>query len=178
MPRRIAALVLAVLVAACSITATAEPPEPRPAASTSASAVYATAASDEVPYQAAPTTTTLPPTTTTTPPPPPTTTTTQAPQEPAQGVSEPSGVYADPNDPATWDRLAGCETGYTYDWATNTGNGYFGGLQFSLSSWQAVGGTGYPHEHSRSEQIYRAQLLWNQGGWSHWPACSAKLGYR
>src|SRR5687767_13336825 len=76
---------------------------------------------------------TLPPSTTTTtaPPPPPTTITTQPPA-PAPNVVRPAAAasHGDPSDPATWDQLAGCETGYTYDWATNTGNGYYGGLQF------------------------------------------------
>jgi hypothetical protein len=90
-------------------------------------------------------------------------------------VSTGSG-YNDPNNPATWDRLAQCESGG--NWAANTGNGYYGGIQFSLSSWQAVGGTGRPDQASRETQIAMGQRLWNQGGWSHWPACSSKLGYR
>lgn len=121
-----------------------------------------------------------PPTTTTTtsPPPPPTTTTTQPPPPPAPVVVQKSSTAGsgDPSDPASWDRLAQCESGG--DWSINTGNGYYGGLQFSLSSWQGVGGTGYPHEHSRSEQIHRGQLLWNQGGWGHWPGCTRSFGWR
>jgi LysM repeat protein len=73
-----------------------------------------------------------------------------------------------------WDQLAMCESGG--NWSINTGNGYYGGLQFTLSSWQAVGGSGYPHLASKSEQIYRAQLLQARQGWGAWPACSAKLG--
>jgi hypothetical protein len=87
-----------------------------------------------------------------------------------------SGGYSDPGNPATWDRLAQCESGG--NWAANTGNGYYGGLQFSLSSWQAVGGSGRPDQASRETQIAMGQRLWNQGGWSHWPACSSQLGYR
>lgn len=75
-----------------------------------------------------------------------------------------------------WDRLAACESGG--NWHINTGNGYYGGLQFSLSSWRGVGGSGYPHQASKSEQIKRATMLKNSGGWGHWPACSAKLGLR
>lgn len=75
-----------------------------------------------------------------------------------------------------WDRLAQCESGG--NWAINSGNGYYGGIQFSLSSWRGVGGTGYPHEHSREEQIKRGEMLRAQGGWRHWPACSKKLGLR
>ena len=50
-----------------------------------------------------------------------------------------------------WDRLAQCESGG--NWAINTGNGYYGGLQFSLGTWQAYGGTGLPSQHSRETQI-------------------------
>jgi LysM repeat protein len=73
-----------------------------------------------------------------------------------------------------WDRLAACESGG--NWAINTGNGYYGGLQFTLGSWQAVGGSGYPNQASRSEQIKRGQMLQARSGWGNWPACSAKLG--
>jgi hypothetical protein len=73
-----------------------------------------------------------------------------------------------------WDQLAMCESGG--NWSINTGNGYYGGLQFTLSSWQAVGGSGYPHLASKSEQINRAQQLQARQGWGAWPACSAKLG--
>jgi hypothetical protein len=136
------------------------------------------------------TTTTVPPppTTTTQPPPPPTTTTTQAPPPPVTTTQPPppphpepearsSGVGSgDPYSDASWDRLAGCESGG--DWSVNTGNGYYGGIQFSLSSWRSVGGSGYPHENSRAEQIHRGQLLWEQGGWAHWPACTSSFGWR
>lgn len=75
-----------------------------------------------------------------------------------------------------WDRLAACESGG--NWSINTGNGFYGGLQFTLSSWQAVGGSGYPHHASKSEQIARGQALQAQQGWGAWPACAAKLGLR
>jgi LysM repeat protein len=75
---------------------------------------------------------------------------------------------------SVWDRLAQCEAGG--NWAINTGNGFYGGLQFTLSSWQAVGGTGYPNQASREEQIARGQALQARQGWGAWPACSAKLG--
>lgn len=73
-----------------------------------------------------------------------------------------------------WDQLAQCEAGG--NWAINTGNGYYGGLQFSLSSWQAVGGSGLPSNASREEQIMRGEMLKARQGWGAWPACSAKLG--
>lgn len=77
---------------------------------------------------------------------------------------------------SVWDRLAQCESGG--NWAINTGNGYYGGLQFSISSWQAVGGTGLPSDASREEQIMRAERLLAMQGWGAWPACTAKLGLR
>ncbi len=75
-----------------------------------------------------------------------------------------------------WDDLAQCEAGG--NWHINTGNGYYGGLQFALRSWRAVGGTGYPHQHSREEQIRRGEKLLKIQGWGAWPACSLRLGYR
>lgn len=77
-------------------------------------------------------------------------------------------------DGSVWDRLAQCEAGG--NWSINTGNGYYGGLQFNLSSWQAVGGSGLPSDASREEQIMRGQMLQSRQGWGAWPACSAKLG--
>ncbi|PJJ43081.1 uncharacterized protein YabE (DUF348 family) [Glutamicibacter mysorens] len=80
---------------------------------------------------------------------------------------------------ATWAALAKCESGG--NWSINTGNGYYGGLQFSASSWRAVGGTQYaplPHQATPQEQIAAAEVLRRSGGWGHWPACSAKLGLR
>jgi uncharacterized protein YabE (DUF348 family) len=74
-----------------------------------------------------------------------------------------------------WDSLAQCESGG--NWAINTGNGYYGGLQFNLGTWQAYGGTGYPHQASRETQIAVATRLRDAtGGYGSWPSCSAKLG--
>ena len=75
-----------------------------------------------------------------------------------------------------WDTLAACESGG--NWSINTGNGYYGGLQFSVQSWRAVGGTGYPHQASKAEQIKRAEMLLSRQGWGAWPACTRKLGWR
>lgn len=77
---------------------------------------------------------------------------------------------------ATWDALAWCES--TGRWDINTGNGYYGGIQFHPRSWRAVGGEGYPHEATRIEQIYRGELLLDLQGWGAWPGCSRKLGLR
>ena len=76
---------------------------------------------------------------------------------------------------SVWDRLAQCESGG--NWSINTGNGYYGGLQFNLGTWQSVGGSGYPHQASREEQIHRAEILRDRnGGYGAWPSCSAQLG--
>lgn len=78
---------------------------------------------------------------------------------------------------STWDRLAQCESGG--NWSINTGNGFYGGLQFTQSTWQAYGGGQYADraDHaSRSAQISVAEKVLAGQGWGAWPACSAKLG--
>jgi len=72
---------------------------------------------------------------------------------------------------SAWDIIANCESGG--NWYINTGNGYYGGLQFNLSTWRAYGGTGYPHENSREAQIAVAERLRaaNGGSYSAWPHC-------
>ena len=88
-------------------------------------------------------------------------------------IREPEPVAMTGND-AAWDKLASCESGG--NWSTNTGNGYFGGIQFSQGSWNAVGGSGLPSQTSREEQIRRGKILLARGGWSSWPACARSLG--
>jgi LysM repeat protein len=113
-------------------------------------------------------------------------------QAPADGSPEPQEPASDPEptpapepepapepsatDTGVWDRLAECES--NGDWSANTGNGFYGGLQFTLDSWEAVGGDGYPHEASQQEQIARAEQLQAIQGWDAWPACSDQLGLR
>jgi resuscitation-promoting factor RpfB len=76
---------------------------------------------------------------------------------------------------SVWDALAKCEAGG--NWATNTGNGYYGGLQFSLGTWHAYGGSGLPSNASRGTQIAIATKVRNaSGGYGAWPACAASLG--
>ncbi len=70
---------------------------------------------------------------------------------------------------AYFNRVARCES--TGRWQINTGNGFFGGLQFTLSSWRAVGGRGYPHHHGRLEQKYRGVKLLRLQGRGAWPVC-------
>jgi LysM repeat protein len=64
-------------------------------------------------------------------------------------------------------RVRQLESGGNY--ATNTGNGYYGAYQFNLGTWQSVGGTGLPSNASPAEQDMRAQMLYNQRGCSPWP---------
>jgi uncharacterized protein YabE (DUF348 family) len=77
-----------------------------------------------------------------------------------------------------WDDLAQCESGG--NWAINTGNGYYGGLQFLQSTWLGHGGgayASYPHMASREQQIAIAERVRDAaGGYSPWPACAASLG--
>lgn len=80
----------------------------------------------------------------------------------------------DPTNDAVWDRLANCES--HQNWADDTGNGYFGGLQFSQGAWESVGGTGKPSSASRDEQIMRGKMLQSRRGWSPWGGCSRMLG--
>ncbi|MDQ0635243.1 nucleoid-associated protein YgaU [Arthrobacter pascens] len=75
---------------------------------------------------------------------------------------------------STWDSLAQCESGG--NWATNTGNGYTGGLQFSDSTWAAYGGTGSAANASRDQQIAVAEKVQASQGWGAWPSCAAQLG--
>lgn len=76
----------------------------------------------------------------------------------------------------TFNSIAMCES--SGDWSADTGNGFYGGLQFSASSWRAVGGSGLPHQASRETQIAMGQRLQARQGWGAWPACSRKLGLR
>lgn len=76
-----------------------------------------------------------------------------------------------------WDRLAQCESGG--NWAINTGNGYYGGLQFSAGTWTAHGGGEFAataDQATKEEQIYVAEKVLASQGWGAWPACSSSLG--
>ncbi|TAH35194.1 hypothetical protein EYC59_02505 [Candidatus Saccharibacteria bacterium] len=101
-----------------------------------------------------------------------------APAAPAPTTTRSSSVTTNyvASDGSVWDQIAACESGK--NWAINTGNGFYGGLQFTLGSWRAVGGSGMPNEASREEQIMRGQMLQARQGWGAWPACTAKLGLR
>lgn len=80
---------------------------------------------------------------------------------------------------SVWDSLAQCESGG--NWAINTGNGFYGGLQFTASTWAAYGGTAYAptaNLASREQQIDIAKKVQAGQGWGAWPACTASLGIR
>ena len=73
-------------------------------------------------------------------------------------------------DGSVWDRIAQCESGG--DWHANTGNGYYGGLQFSLATWRAYGGPSRPDLVSREQQIAIAEKVRAaSGGYGSWPVC-------
>lgn len=71
-----------------------------------------------------------------------------------------------------WDAIAKCESGG--NWAINTGNGYYGGLQFTLGTWHANGGSGSPHSASRAEQIRVAERVLRTQGIGAWPVCGRR----
>ena len=75
-----------------------------------------------------------------------------------------------------WAQLAQCESGGRPE--TNTGNGFYGMYQFTLETWQSLGGTGYPHEADAATQTAMAKKLQAQAGWGQWPGCADKLGLR
>jgi hypothetical protein len=77
---------------------------------------------------------------------------------------------------SAWDRLAQCESGG--NWNANTGNGYYGGIQFNATTWRAYGGKGMPHRASKTQQIAVAERTLAAQGWNAWPACSRKMGLR
>ena len=75
-----------------------------------------------------------------------------------------------------WDRVAQCESGG--NWSINTGNGYYGGLQFSASTWAAYGGTAYAataNQASKSQQIAIAEKVLAGQGKGAWPSCGVGL---
>ncbi|RAG81669.1 transglycosylase [Streptacidiphilus pinicola] len=78
---------------------------------------------------------------------------------------------------STWDRVAQCESGG--DWSINTGNGYYGGLQFSASTWRAYGGGAYASsadQASKAAQISVAERVLASQGPGAWPVCGPQAG--
>ena len=80
---------------------------------------------------------------------------------------------------SVWDALAQCEA--TGNWAINTGNGFFGGVQFDQNTWERQGGLKYAPRAdlaTREEQIAVASQTQKTQGWGAWPSCSGRLGVR
>ena len=73
-----------------------------------------------------------------------------------------------------WDAVAQCESGG--NWAIDSGNGFYGGLQFSPATWRSNGGTGMPHQASREEQIRVAENVLRTQGIGAWPSCGKAAG--
>ena len=94
----------------------------------------------------------------------------------AEEINEPT-----PSEPAygLWDEVAMCES--TLNWSANTGNGYYGGLQFDRGTWLRHGGGAYASTANRAtrvQQIVVAQRTLAAQGWGAWPVCSRRLGLR
>jgi hypothetical protein len=137
----------------------------QPTTTTTAAAVEKAAPSSTTPEKPAPTTTT-------TEKPAPTTTV-------AAAAAPSTSSKPDPNDDATWDRLAKCESNGNWQAVSEPRNGmtYYGGLQFSLATWQGLGGTGLPSDAPRSTQIAMGKKLQARQGWNAWPTCARSLGW-
>jgi resuscitation-promoting factor RpfA len=90
-----------------------------------------------------------------------------------------TATQASPLSQNLWDLLAQCES--SENWSINTGNGYYGGLQFSHETWRAYGGGAFAptaDRATRSQQIAIAEKVLRAQGWKAWPTCSRKLGLR
>src|SRR5690348_4051035 len=80
-------------------------------------------------------------------------------------------------DASTWNKVAACES--SGDWSINTGNGFYGGLQFTRSTWEAYGGTRYAPRAdlaTRDQQIAIAEKVLDGQGPGAWPVCSVRAG--
>lgn len=99
-------------------------------------------------------------------------------------AATPGASASAPAEPAAtewtvWDDLAECESGG--DWAIDTGNGYFGGLQFAAGTWRGHGGEEFASTAdaaTREQQIQIAERVLDEQGWGAWPSCSRQLGLR
>lgn len=84
---------------------------------------------------------------------------------PAMYLTTAALAHAEPD----WDAIAACESGG--NWTINTGNGFHGGLQFTLGTWRSNGGSGLPENASREEQIRVAENVLRTQGIRAWPVC-------
>ncbi|MFF3160155.1 transglycosylase family protein [Streptomyces sp. NPDC057910] len=95
----------------------------------------------------------------------------------AVAIAVPLSGAAQAASSSVWDRVAACESGN--NWATNTGNGFHGGLQFTKSTWKEFGGGKYAplaHEATRGQQIEIAERVLKAQGPKAWPVCAVKAG--
>ncbi len=94
-----------------------------------------------------------------------------------QRVGAKPGTQVPPvGDSATWDAMAACES--SGKWAINTGNGFYGGVQFNQNTWERHGGLRYAPRAdlaTREEQIAIAEVTRARQGWGAWPVCSARV---
>ncbi|MHA6758478.1 transglycosylase family protein [Streptacidiphilus sp. PAMC 29251] len=94
---------------------------------------------------------------------------------PVVGLVSATGASA--ADSSTWDKVASCES--TNNWSANTGNGFYGGLQFTPSTWAAFGGTAYAasaDQASQGQQIAVAENVLAAQGPGAWPVCGPEAG--
>ncbi len=91
-------------------------------------------------------------------------------------ISVPLTIAATPANASSvnWDAIAQCESGG--NWAISTGNGFYGGLQFTLGTWHANGGQGMPQNASREQQIAVAERVLATQGIHAWPVCGLRAG--
>ena len=85
------------------------------------------------------------------------------------GIGLITSLPAEAAKSTVWDKVALCESGG--NWKINTGNGYYGGLQFNLATWRSAGGkrfANYPHRATKREQIHVANRLYAKRGFSPW----------
>jgi uncharacterized protein YabE (DUF348 family) len=90
--------------------------------------------------------------------------------------AKPGTVVPPVSNGATWDALAACESGG--NWAINTGNGFYGGVQFDQNTWERHGGLRYAPRAdlaTREEQLAIAEITRARQGWGAWPVCSKRL---
>jgi uncharacterized protein YabE (DUF348 family) len=91
--------------------------------------------------------------------------------------AKPGTEVPEVRDGAVWDALARCEAGG--NWAINTGNGFYGGVQFDQNTWERNGGLRYAARAdlaTREEQIAIAEVTRARQGWGAWPVCSGRVG--
>ncbi|MBA3529839.1 MAG: transglycosylase family protein [Propionibacteriaceae bacterium] len=96
---------------------------------------------------------------------------------PAAGGGNTVAATAGPADSSVWDTLAECESGG--NWAINTGNGLYGGVQIDRGTWLSYGGRAYaplPSKATREQQILIAEKVRADRGFSPWSSCARKLG--